>query len=200
MKIQKGRVRIEANPTLDRFQNLIFSSGFKKYDGYTSIYTRKDDLEHFVAKKGRVALALLDNQIIIGFAVLDYPNEKERWARLGGNIVMELKAVEVLREKRNRGIARQLLTPLFSDVGLEEKIVYLNAYSWIWDFDYSGLSLRAYRNMLINLYSGFGFTASLTNEPNSCLKSENIFMVRTGKNVLLKVQKNFKWLRFGVSI
>lgn len=199
-KIKKGRVHIEANPPLDRFQNLIFSSGFKPCACYTSIFTRKEDLEHFVAHNGRVALALLDNQLIIGFAVLDDPNEKDRWARLGGGIVMALKAVEVLREKRNRGIARKLLTVLFSDPGLEEKIVYLTAYAWSWDLDYSGLSLQAYRNMLMALYSDFGFSAAVTNELNICLKPENLFMVRKGKNVHQKDLEAFKWLRFGVSI
>ena len=200
IKTKKDRVHIEANPTPDRFQSLIFPSGFTKYDRYTSIYTRKEELTHFVEKNGRVALALLDNQVIIGFAVLDYPEETERWARLGGKIVMALKAVEVLREERNCGIARKLLFPLFSDVGLEEKIVYLTAYSWTWDLEYSGLSLWGYRNMLIALYSGFGFIESGTNELNICLKPENIFMVRKGKNVVQKIQEKFKWLRFGVSI
>jgi acetoin utilization protein AcuA len=199
-QIKKGRVHIQANPPLDRFRNLIFSSGFKSYACYTSIFTRKEDLEYFVAHNGRVVLALLDNQVIIGFAVLYSPDKTQRWARLGGESVMELKAVEVLRGQRNRGIARQLLTLLFSDAGLEEKIVYLTAYSWTWDLACSGLSLAGYRNMLVNLYAGVGFTIALTNDPNICLKPENLFMVRKGKNVLQNVQTSFKWLRFGVSM
>jgi acetoin utilization protein AcuA len=153
-----------------------------------------------VVNKGRVVLALLDNQIIIGFAVLDRPDETERWAKLGGEIVLALKAVEVLRGQRNQGIAGQMLTRLFADAGLEDKIVYLTAYSWTWDLECSRLSLAAYRTMLINLYAGFGFTTAVTNDPNICLKPENIFMVRKGKNVFQTVQKKFKWLRFGVSV
>jgi acetoin utilization protein AcuA len=38
-----------------------------------------------------------------------------------------------------------------------------------------------------------------TNEPNICLKPENVFMGRVGKNVAAEVQNDFKWLRFGMS-
>ena len=113
---------------------------------------------------------------------------------------MALKAVEVLREFRNQGIARQLLTHLLSDAGLEDKIVYLTAYSWTWDLDYAGLDPLSYGEMLVSLYAGFGFKAQLTNDPNICLKPENIFMVRMGKNVVHGIYEKFKWLRFGVSI
>ena len=195
-----ARVHIESHLTLDRFHELILASGFTKYERYTSLYTRKEDIAYFVEKRRNIALALLDNQTIIGFAVLDYPEENERWARLGNEIVMVLKAVEVLREFRNQGIARQLLTHLFSDVGLDAKIVYLTAYSWTWDLDYTGLDVLSYGNMLMTLYNGFGFTKYPTNEPNICLKSENLFMVRMGKHVVQKIQEKFKWLRFGVSI
>lgn len=37
-----------------------------------------------------------------------------------------------------------------------------------------------------------------TNEPNICLKPENIFMVRTGHNVPQKIKDDFKLLRFGI--
>lgn len=195
-----ARVHIESHLTLDRFQELILASGFKKYERYTSLYTRKEDIAYFVEKRRNIALALFDNQTIIGFAVLDYPEENERWARLGNEIVMELKAVEVLREFRNQGIARQLLTHLFSDGGLDAKIVYLTAYSWTWDLDYAGLGVLSYGAMLMTLYNGFGFKKYPTNELNICLKSENLFMVRMGKNVDPRIQEKFKWLRFGVSI
>ncbi|MBA3012503.1 MAG: N-acetyltransferase [Proteobacteria bacterium] len=177
---------------------MIFASDFTRHEHYTPIYTRKEPLENFVEKGGHVALAILNNTTIVGFSVLDYPDEKERWASLGGQIAMELKAVEVLRELRNNSLARLLLTHLFSDTQLEEKIVYLAAYSWTWDLAYSGLCVQSYRNMLICLYASFGFIEYTTNEPNICLKPENIFMVRMGKNVCQKIREKFKWLRFDI--
>ncbi|MFA5903191.1 MAG: hypothetical protein WC836_04605, partial [Desulfobacula sp.] len=58
--------------------------------------------------------------------------------------------------------------------------------------------IQSYRDMLISLYSPFGFTVLKTNEPNICLKSENIFMVRIGRKVPRKIQDDFKLLRFGI--
>ncbi|MBU0973524.1 MAG: N-acetyltransferase [Proteobacteria bacterium] len=177
---------------------MIFAPDFTRHERYTPIYTRKEPLENFVEKGGRVALAVLNNTTIVGFSVLGYPDENERWARIGGQIVMELVAVEVVREFRKNALARRLLAHLFSDTRLEEKIVYLAAYSWTWDLAYSGLCVQSYRNMLIRLYSAFGFLAYATNEPNICLKPENIFLVRMGKHVCQEIREKFKWLRFGI--
>ena len=53
--------------------------------------------------------------------------------------------------------------------------------------------------MLIRLFSPHGFIEMQTNEPNICLKSENLFMARIGAQVDDTVRQAFKWLRFGVS-
>lgn len=195
-----GIVRIETNLTLERIQALIFDSDFTSHALYRSIFTRKATLERILGKGGSITLAILDNKTIVGFAALDYPDTKERWSGIGDNIVMELKAVEMLRGLRNNGIARHLLTHLLSDPELEEKIIYLTAYSWTWDLDYLGLSVQSYRNILIHLYASFGFLEFPTNEPNICLKRENIFMARVGKNVLQNSREAFKWMRFGLSL
>jgi acetoin utilization protein AcuA len=52
--------------------------------------------------------------------------------------------------------------------------------------------------MLIKLFEPFGFLEYQTNEPNLCLKSENIFMGRIGDRVSKEIQNKFKWLRFGI--
>lgn len=199
IKTKMVRVHIESELTLNRIQDLIFSSDFTFHGQYRSIFTRKSILENIVNRGGSVNAALLNNKTIIGLTALDYPDTRERWANLGDKIVMELKAVEVLREFRKNRISRHLLSDLFSNPELEDKIVYLTGYSWTWDLDYSGLSVQAYRNILFNLYADFGFVEYLTNEPNICLKSENLFMVRVGKNIPQKRREEFKWLRFGLS-
>ena len=53
--------------------------------------------------------------------------------------------------------------------------------------------------MLIRLFTDFNFQELETNEPNICLKPENLFMGRVGAAVSEEIQKNFKWLRFGVA-
>jgi len=61
------------------------------------------------------------------------------------------------------------------------------------------VSSQEYRTMLIRLFGPFGFQEYQTNEPNICLKPENIFMARIGNIISKEVQTEFKWLRFGVS-
>jgi acetoin utilization protein AcuA len=53
--------------------------------------------------------------------------------------------------------------------------------------------------MMARLFEPFGFEEYQTNEPNICLKPENIFMARIGENVSKELQNQFKWLRFGMS-
>jgi acetoin utilization protein AcuA len=60
------------------------------------------------------------------------------------------------------------------------------------------MSAPQYRQMMANLFEPFGFQEYQTNEPNICLRPENIFMARIGKRVPKEVQNQFKWLRFGM--
>jgi acetoin utilization protein AcuA len=72
-------------------------------------------------------------------------------------------------------------------------------YSWTWDLDGALKTAQEYRTMLIRLFGPFGFQEFQTNEPNICLKPENVFMARVGNSISKEVQTQFKWLRFGVS-
>jgi len=53
--------------------------------------------------------------------------------------------------------------------------------------------------MLVRLFESHGFKEYRTNEPNVCLKPENLFMCRIGKNTNQVILDRFKWLRFGLS-
>jgi acetoin utilization protein AcuA len=194
----KGRVSIETNVGPDHFQDLVFDPGFTGFGRYTPIYTEKKSLETIIQKGGQVSLALLNSWNIVGFCVLAFPESCERWAGLGLQHMKELAGIEVVREFRGAGIAQRLLSRVLSDPQREHEIVYLTGYSWTWDLEYSGLSAEAYRRMLVHLYSQFGFKEYLTNEPNVCLKPENIFMARIGVKVPHEVRENFRWVRFGV--
>lgn len=165
---------------------------------YQPIYTRKRTLERFAATGGSVSLALYSKRIIIGYAVIGSPLANSRWAKARCRKILELKGVEVARQFRSRGIAGHLMTHLFSGTAHDDRIVILSAYAWLWDMAHTDLSCTAYREMLTNLYTRFGFESFQTNELNVCLKPENIFMARIGKNISTKDRERFKWLRFGI--
>jgi acetoin utilization protein AcuA len=197
---QDEQIQYQWCHTQDHLENLTLSAEFETGLRSRSIFTRKETLDRILGHGGKLSLAVADKGTIIGFSSLDYPDPAERWAGIGQSIVMELCAVEVLPAFRNQGIATRLLSLLFTCPELEHKIIYLVSYRWIWDLSRTGLSADSYREMLIRLYLRYGFEQAATNEPNVCLESGNIFMVRMGKHVSEQNREAFKWLRFGLKM
>jgi len=195
----KGEIIIRGYSTPEAIRSLEFDDQFGTYAHYKSLYTKRESLENIAKfKDTNVVLAIADNRRIIGFGVLAYPESGERWEKLGPEMMMEIKALEVSRNWRTAKIARQILELLLSSPIIEDKIIYLVGYSWTWDLDGTELSRQQYRSMLVHLYESFGFEEYQTNESNICLKPENFFMGRIGKNVSKEIVKDFKWLRFDI--
>ncbi len=166
---------------------------------YKSLYTKRESLENnSTQENANVSLALEDNNIV-GFGVLNHSEDGDRWLEIGPRLMMEVKAIEVCRRYRSYGIASRILTSMMHAPNVENLIIYMVGYSWTWDLDGTGKSALDYRRMLIRLFEPFGFQELQTNEPNICLKAENIFMARVGERVSAENQKKFKWLRFGVT-
>ncbi len=195
----KGDIQIRGFCTPEEIQKYEFDSQFGIHAHYKSLYTKRESLEKGAALKGaNVSVALENRNHIIGFGVLAFPEPGERWEKLGPEKMMEIEAIEVCRRWRSAEVAHGILNMLLSHPQIEEKIIYLVAYSWTWDLDGAHVTAQKYRKMLLHLYESFGFHEHQTNEPNICLKPENIFMGRIGKNVSQKMINNFKWLRFDV--
>jgi len=196
---EKGEIVIRAHSTPVAIQSLEFDEQFGTYAHYKSLYTKRKSLEDIASVKDtNVVLAVADDKRIIGFGVLAYPESGERWVKLGPEMMIEIKALEVSRDWRSAKVGKQILKVILSDPLIENKIVYLVGYSWTWDLDGTKLSRQQYRSMLVHLYESFGFEEYQTNEPNICLKPENFFMGRIGNNVSKEIVKDFKWLRFDI--
>ncbi len=196
----RGELVIRAFCTPQEIRTYQFDKQFGIYARYKSLYTRKISLEENAGQKdANVVVALEGKKDIIGFGVLTYPDPGERWVRLGPEAMMEIKALEVCRRWRGVKVAKGILEMLLSHPQIEDRIVYLVGYSWTWDLDGTELSVQEYRKMLVHLYESFGFEEYQTNEPNICLKTENFFMGRVGKNLSPEILTNFKWLRFDIA-
>ncbi len=192
-------VKIRSFGSAREIRRLTFHPQFRAHAQYKSLYTRRESLEQIAAQPdARVALALVENQMIVGFGVLAYPEPFERWAQLQARVMMEVKAIEVARGWRSQKVANRILEQLMGHRSIEEKIAYMVGYSWTWDLDGTRQSAQQYRRMLIRLFEPFGFIEYQTNEPNICLKPENLFMGRVGGGVNQLTVQAFKWLRFGV--
>jgi len=195
----QGDVRIRPFCTPGEIRALSFDPQFGTHAHYRSLYTKKESLEEKAAQAdANVVLAVDETDRIVGFSVLAYPEAQERWAQLQPNVMMEVTAIEVSRSWRRLNIAHRLLGTMLLHPEIEKKIVYMVGYAWTWDLDGEKRSAVQYRQMLIRLFEPFGFIEYETNDPNVCLKPENVFMARIGAEVTKNLQEAFKWLRFGI--
>jgi acetoin utilization protein AcuA len=196
----KPSVRIRSFCLPEEISGLTFDSQFGTHAQYRSIYTKKETLEQNAKQvDSNVTLAVADRSIV-GFGVLNKPDPEDRWHALANGLMMEVKVIEVARNWRSLKIAHHIMELLLAFPEIESKIVYMVGYSWTWDLDGSQKSAQGYRNMMIRLFEPFGFQELQTNEPNICLKPENLFMARIGKEVNEDLKTQFKWLRFGVNM
>ncbi|MEX1350868.1 MAG: hypothetical protein AB1Z31_24390 [Desulfobacterales bacterium] len=195
-----GEVRIRSFCSPEEIRKCLFDRQFAFHDHYKSLYTSRDLLKKAAEQPDAdIVLALAEQNRIIGYGVLGYPDRGERWADLGPEIMMEVRAIEVCRSWRSHKIASSILKMLVVHPQIEEKIVYMVGYFWTWDLNGTRKTAQQYRQILINLFQPHGFQVYQTNEPNICLKPENLFMCRVGNNIRQVIRDRFKWLRFGLS-
>jgi acetoin utilization protein AcuA len=195
----KGEVAIKSFCTPEDIRACTFDSQFVKYARYKSLYTKRESLEKAAAgKDANVVLALAPETHIIGFGVLAYPHPEERWHKVGPEVMMEIAALEVCRSWRRAKLAKNIASMLLTHPQIEDKIIYFVGYAWTWDLEGTRLSAQEYRTIIIKVFQPYNFRIYQTNEPNICLKAENIFMARIGKNITPDLEKKFKWVRFNI--
>jgi acetoin utilization protein AcuA len=195
-----GELRIRSFCTPEEIRQLSFDHQFGTHAHYRSLYTKRESLERKAEQPDTsVVLAIADSRRIVGFGVLAYPDPEERWAQLEPKLMMEVNAIEVSREWRSKKVARGIVQMMNVHPKIEDKVAYFVGYSWTWDLDGNRMTAQQYRQMMARLFEPFGFEEYQTNEPNICLKPENIFMARIGENVSKELQNQFKWLRFGMT-
>jgi glutamate dehydrogenase/leucine dehydrogenase len=196
----RGNVRIRSFCSPEEIRTYTFDDEFGSHAQFKSLYTRRESLETDAAKSdANVVLALNDHDHIVAFAVLTYPDKGERWLELGPGLMIELRVIEVCRRWRSGKLAYQLLQMAMDHPAIEEKIAYMIGYAWTWDLDGTERRAQEYRQILIHLFESQGFEEYETNEPNICLRQENLFMCRVGSRVPDDVVDRFGWLRFGIA-
>jgi acetoin utilization protein AcuA len=195
---EKGQLIIRSNCPPGSFDGLKMDDGLGRFAHYSSIIQKLEAFES-IAKRpgGKITLALMEPNIVVGYNACWYPPPEDRWSALGG-LMYELAAVEVSRNFRGLGIAKRILELTLEEDFFEDKIAYMNGFSWHWDLEGAGLSAGQYRQMMMRLYGAFGFREVYTNEPNIALRDENIMMIRVGSRVAPEDQRRFRYLRFGI--
>jgi acetoin utilization protein AcuA len=195
----RGEISIHLNCPPTFFTGLVLDSGLGNFAHYSSIIQKLEVFEKIASERdGRVCLVLIEPRTVIGYAACWYPDKTERWSKLG-DLMYEMGAVEVSRNFRHIGIAQTVIELLMAEEFFEEKIAYMNGFSWHWDLDGSHLSIVQYRMLMLQLLKKHGFQECYTNEPNIALREENLFMARVGSRVSDEDRKKFRNLRFGIT-
>lgn len=184
----------------DDIAPLSLKDTFVESSNYNPILTKKESLiDAAVQPDANVTLAYTEDKKIIGISILRYPHPGERWSKIEGRVMMEVSVLEVAGVWRSRGISKKLFELLLDHPFREDRIIYMVGYSWTWDVSGTDKSVIEYRNMLINIFSHFGFGIYPTNEPNVMLRPENLFMARIGANISENIRKRFKLIRFNLN-
>jgi acetoin utilization protein AcuA len=180
------------------FSRLELDQGLGSFPHYSSIIQKLAVFERIASgEDGNVILALLGERLVVGYAVCYYPEQRERWARLG-KLMYEMGAIEVSRGYRHLHLAQRLAELSVDADFFEDKIAYMNGFSWHWDLDGTGFTMAQYRKMMVNLLKPYGFREYPTNEPNVAMREENVFLSRIGSRVSPRDQRRFRNLLFGI--
>jgi acetoin utilization protein AcuA len=170
-------------------------------DGLGFFWHNRPDLQHqalikiAVQPAGRVVVACAENKIV-GYVIVTLPDEDERWGRDQIAQLYELGGIEVGRRWRGLGLSRVLLTEMFADGTYDDAIVIATGYRWCWDYEWTGLSARQYRDLLHKTMRRSGFEHFDTDEPNIAWYPENGLVARIGKRAPKELVAKFKALLF----
>jgi len=194
----RGRITVRAQYPPGSFKGLEMESGLGHFAHYSSIIKDVNSFEKAAQKRGgRVTLAVLEPNLVVGYGLCWYPDETDRWSLLG-DLMYEMAAVEVSRNFRGMRLARLIMDATMDDDFFEDKITYMMGLSWHWDLEGKGMTAAEYRRLMMDLYRRYGFREVYTNEPNIALRPENVMMIRIGSRVSEEDQKRFRYLRFGI--
>lgn len=145
--------------------------------------------------EGRIIIAR-QNDVIIGYVTYLYPDPLERWSEGNMDDLIELGAIEVIREFRGCSVAKNLHHVAMMDDYMENYIIITTEYYWHWDLQGSGLNVWEYRKMMEKMMSAGGLEWYATDDPEICSHPANCLMARIGKYVKPDSIQRFDQLRF----
>lgn len=132
--------------------------------------------------EGRVNV-ILDDDTIIGYVTFLYPDSLERWSEAKLDNLLELGAIEVVKEYRGASLGKNLLKFSMLDDAMEDYIIITTEYYWHWDLKGSGLSVWEYRDMMEKMMNAGDLEWMATDDPEICSHPANCLMVRIGSRV-----------------
>lgn len=145
--------------------------------------------------EGRIII-IRNGSVIVGYVTYLYPDPQERWAEDRIPNMIELGAIEVVKEYRGTGVGKALLEVSFMGDEMEDYLVMTTEYYWHWDLKGTGLNVWDYRKMMERMMSSQGFEYYATDDPEITSHPANCLMARVGARVEQDTLERFDKLRF----
>ncbi|HSB82703.1 MAG TPA: GNAT family N-acetyltransferase [Candidatus Methylomirabilis sp.] len=139
----------------------------------------------------RVLVAVC-GQSILAYLTFHLPETESRWAAFPTGQVLELGGIEVTRAARGRGLAHRLMTQAFASPDFRTRIVYAQALTWCWDLKGTQMTKAEYRQVILQLFSAYGFETYATDEANIRHDRSNLLLVRVGSDVPGALLREFR--------
>lgn len=146
-------------------------------------------------REGRILIARWNN-MIVGYVTFVYPDPLERWAEGKMDNLIELGAIEIIPQFREKGVGKNLLKVSMMDDAMEDYIIITTEYYWHWDLKGTGLNVWDYRKAMEKMMNAGGLIWYATDDPEISSHPANCLMARIGSRVSQESIQEFDHLRF----
>ena len=185
-----GRMHIRGPVSPERMKDYHFSEGLCCFRPHS--LQHKSLIELADEPDGLVFVAAVANTVVsyVAFHKPDYP----WWRRRCFPQLLELGSIETDPSWRDTTVTQTLLENIFlnENFGFFEDFIVIAVQAVDgWDFKNTGFSPWDYRQMLINLFSKYGFTTWETDDPEVREHPCNLLMARLGRNTDINSIKHF---------
>ena len=195
MELETGRgtLVIEGPVTAEKLKSYEFHEGLVAFR--PPAQQHKALIEIADLPEGRIIIAR-QQEMIIGYVTYLYPDPLERWSEIKMDDLIELGAIEVIKDYRGASVGKNMIRLSMTDDAMEDFIIITTEYYWHWDLKGTGLNVWDYRKIMEKMMSAGGLEYYATDDPEISSHPANCLMARIGKRVEPESIQKFDQLRF----
>lgn len=195
MELETGRgtLVIEGPVTAEKLKSYDFHEGLVAFR--PPAQQHKALIEIADLPEGRIIIAR-QQEMIIGYVTYLYPDPLERWSEIKMDDLIELGAIEVIKDYRGASVGKNTIRLSMTDDAMEDFIIITTEYYWHWDLKGTGLNVWDYRKIMEKMMSAGGLEYYATDDPEISSHPANCLMARIGKRVEPESIQKFDQLRF----
>ncbi len=186
-----GKLYLRGPVSPDQFTDWRLSSGLNCFRPAASQHRALIELA--AEPDGLLFTATLANTVIsyASFQKPDFP----WWEKRCFPELIELGGIETDPGWRKMGVIKALLNAIFKNPGFtyfDDFIIIAIHTIHSWDIRTSNIAPWAYRRLMIDIFSKYGFETWETDDPEIREHPCNILLARPGKNICRKMIKHFE--------